>query len=97
MKRKYQVKNMMCASCVSHVKKAVESVKGVELVEVNLLTETMNVIFDENVTNDEVIINAVTKEGYGCKIYKREIKVDDAKSLLKMRIRIITTFIFFCI
>ena len=51
MKRKYQVKNMMCASCVSHVKKAVESVKGVELVEVNLLTETMNVIFDENVTN----------------------------------------------
>lgn len=93
MKRKYQVKNMMCASCVSHVKKAVESVKGVELVEVNLLTETMNVIFDENVTNDEVIINAVTKEGYGCKIYKREIKVDDAKSLLKMRIRIITTFI----
>ena len=48
----------MCASCVSHVKKAVESVKGVELVEVNLLTETMNVIFDENVTNDEVIIQA---------------------------------------
>lgn len=93
MKRKYQVKNMMCASCVSHVKKAAESVKGVELVEVNLLTETMNVIFDENVTNDEAIINAVTKEGYGCKIYKREIKVDDAKSLLKMRIRIITTFI----
>ncbi len=93
MKRKYQVKNMMCASCVSHVKKAAESVKGVELVEVNLLTETMNVIFDENITNDEAIIYAVSKEGYGCKIYKREIKVDDAKSLLKMRIRIITTFI----
>ena len=26
MKRKYRVSNMMCASCVSHVKKAAESV-----------------------------------------------------------------------
>ena len=75
MKRKYRVSNMMCASCVSHVKKAAESVKGVELVEVNLLTETMSVIFDEQVTNDDEIINAVEKEGYGCKIFKRETGV----------------------
>lgn len=84
---------MMCASCVSHVKKAAESVKGVELVEVNLLTETMNVIFDESITCDDDIIEAVKKEGYGCRIYKREIKVDDKKSLLKMRIRIVTSFV----
>lgn len=93
MKRKYEVTNMMCASCVSHVKKAAESVNGVELVEVNLLTESMNVIFDETITNDDAIIEAVKKEGYGCSIFKRKIKVDSAKDLWKMKFRIITSFI----
>lgn len=93
MKRKYRVSNMMCASCVSHVKKAAESVKGVDLVEVNLLTETMSVIFDEQVTNDDEIISAVEKEGYGCKIFKREITLDDAKNLKFMKVRIIVSIV----
>lgn len=94
MKRKYKVSNMMCASCVSHVKKAAEEVKGVSLVEVNLLTETMNVIFDETITSDEAIILAVEKEGYGCQIFKRKIKMDEIHSLKKMKTRIIVSFIF---
>lgn len=93
MKRKYEVTNMMCASCVSHVKKAAESVNGVELVEVNLLTETMNVIFDETITNDSAIIEAVKKEGYGCNIFKRKVKVDSALDLWKMKFRIISSLV----
>lgn len=93
MKRKYRVSNMMCASCVSHVKKAAEAVQGVSLVEVNLLTCTMNVIFDENITNDDCIINAVKKAGYGCEIFKRVISMDEAKNLKKMKIRLITSII----
>lgn len=93
MKRKYEVTNMMCASCASHVKKAAESVKGVELVEVNLLTETMNVIFDETITDDLTIIEAVKKEGYGCTIFKRKIKVDSTKDLWKMKFRIISSLV----
>ncbi len=93
MKRKYEVTNMMCASCVAHVKKAAEEVVGVELVEVNLLTESMNVIFDENITNDEKIIEAVKKEGYGCQIFKRKIKVDSSADLWKMKFGIISSFI----
>ena len=72
MKRKYKVKNMMCAACVAHVKKTVEKLDGVEVAEVNLLTETMNVIYNENITSDQEIMTKVTKEGYPCKIYKRE-------------------------
>lgn len=94
MKRKYKVSNMMCASCVSHVKKAAEQVEGVNLVEVNLLTETMNVIFDENITNDDMIMKAVEKEGYGCQIFKRTIKMDEIRDLKKMKIRIIVSFVF---
>ena len=75
MKRKYKVKNMMCAACVAHVKKTVEKLDGVEVAEVNLLTESMNVIYDETKISDQVIMDKVTKQGYDCTIYKREIKV----------------------
>lgn len=94
MKRKYRVKNMMCASCVSHVKKAAESINGVSLVEVNLLTESMNVIFDPQVTNDLEIINAVKKAGYGCEIFKRVLNIDEVKNINKMKKRIIISLFF---
>ena len=94
MKRKYSVSNMMCAACVSHVKKSAESIDGVELVEVNLLTETMNVIYNENITSDQEIMHKVTKEGYPCKIFKREIKKTEESDLKKSRIKIYISAVF---
>lgn len=94
MKRKYSVSNMMCAACVSHVKKSAESIDGVELVEVNLLTETMNVIYNENITSDQEIMQKVTKEGYPCKIFKREIKKAEESDLKKSRIKIYISALF---
>lgn len=94
MKRKYSVSNMMCAACVSHVKKSAESIDGVELVEVNLLTETMNVIYNENITSDQEIMQKVTKEGYPCKIFKREIKKTEESDLKKSRIKIYISAVF---
>ena len=93
MKRKYKVTNMMCAACVSHVKKTVEKLDGVEAVEVNLLTESMNVIYDETVLTDQTIMNKVSNEGYGCTIYKRELKTENIKDLKFMKFRIITSLI----
>lgn len=93
MKRKYKVKNMMCAACVAHVKKTVEKLDGVEVAEVNLLTESMNVIYDEAKISDQVIMDKVTKQGYDCTIYKREIKTEDIKNLKFMKFRIITSLI----
>ena len=97
MKRKYKVSNMMCAACVSHVKKTAESIEGVELVEVNLLTETMSVIYKEDITNDKTIMDKVTKEGYPCSIYKREIKKIDEADIKTKKIRIIISTIFMII
>lgn len=94
MKRKYSVSNMMCAACVSHIKKSAESINGVELVEVNLLTETMNVIYNENITSDQEIMQKVTKEGYPCKIFKREIKKTEESDLKKTRIKIYISAVF---
>ena len=48
MKKVFDVKGMTCASCVSHVEKAVKDLNGINSVNVNLLSNRMEVDFDEN-------------------------------------------------
>ena len=64
MKERFNVTGMTCASCQANVQKAVEKL-GVENVNVNLVSETMNVSYDENKISNSDIINAVEKIGYG--------------------------------
>lgn len=64
MKERFNVTGMTCASCQANVQKAVEKL-GVENVNVNLVSETMNVSYDENKISIDDIINAVEKIGYG--------------------------------
>ena len=47
MKQKYSVKGMTCSACENHVHNSVCKLPGVNNVEVNLLTNSMNVEFDE--------------------------------------------------
>ena len=55
--KQYDVTGMTCASCSSHVEKAVLEVEGVEEVSVNLLTNSMGV---SGRASDAAIIDAVT-------------------------------------
>ncbi len=64
MKTKFDVKGMTCASCQAHVQKAVEKVEGVNKVNVNLLTNSMVVDFDNSKCRIEDITLAVSKAGY---------------------------------
>lgn len=64
MKEKFMVEGMTCASCQIHVEKAVEKLDGVKQVSVSLLTNSMNVIFDESKVDSTLISNAVEKAGY---------------------------------
>jgi len=65
---KYLISGMSCAACSARVDKAVRSLKGVKEVNVNLLTNTMVVSYDESHLNPEKIIKAVTKAGYGASL-----------------------------
>ena len=67
MKEKFDVMGMTCSACSSHVEKAVSKVDGVREVQVNLLTNSMVVDYDEAKTNEAAIISAVEKRGYGAK------------------------------
>ena len=65
---KYLISGMSCAACSARVSKAVASLKGIKEVNVNLLTNSMVVSYDEKVTNPSKIIEAVTKAGYGASL-----------------------------
>ena len=65
MKERFDVTGMTCSACSSHVEKSVGKLTGVENVSVNLLTNSMQVEFDENKLDTAGIIKAVEDAGYG--------------------------------
>lgn len=68
MKERYHVTGMSCSACSSHVEKAVNKLENVEKATVNLLTETMDVTYDETKITSTEIIDAVVKAGYGASV-----------------------------
>ena len=66
---KYDISGMSCAACSARVDKAVRKLEGVNEVNVNLLTNSMVVDYDESKVNKEKIIKAVTDAGYGAALH----------------------------
>ena len=64
-KEKYTVTGMTCSACSSRVEKAVSSLKGMEKASVNLLTNSMQVEYDDSILSSTDIENAVVNAGYG--------------------------------
>ena len=95
--KKFNVTGMTCSSCSAHVEKSTKNLNGVENVNVNLLSNTMIVKFDENKLNENDIISTVIKSGYGASIYKDEVKKAGnklANDINKMKIRLTISIIF---
>lgn len=65
MKQKFDVTGMTCSACSSRVEKCVRELDGVDQVSVNLLTNSMQVEFQEDKLSPEQISKAVEKAGYG--------------------------------
>ncbi len=61
----YDITGMSCAACSARVEKAVKNVSGVQSCSVSLLTNSMCV---EGSADENDIINAVNKAGYGASI-----------------------------
>ena len=55
LKKKFDVYGMTCGACSAHVEKSVSKVNGVNNVSVNLLQNSMQVDYDENITGIEEI------------------------------------------
>ncbi len=94
MKQKFDVTGMTCAACSARVERAVKGVEGVSQVAVNLLTNSMNVEYDEHVTGSDGIIAAVVHAGYGAAPAVERKKPDTDALLRAMRKRLAVSLTF---
>lgn len=102
MKRKFNVTGMTCSACSSRVEKSVSKLPGCNAVTVNLLTNSMQVEFDETLLSEEKIVEAVVHAGYGAtaegnngKQVTNQPKGNQVEEELgKMKLRLIVSFVF---
>ena len=101
-KAKFYIQGMTCSSCSLYVEKAVCKLQGIKNVNVNLLSNSMIVEYDENRLNNQAIIKTVIDAGYGAtaselnmKSSKKEQQNNDADdSLNSMKKKLIMSIIF---
>lgn len=102
MKQKFDITGMSCAACSAHVEKNVSKTPGVKAVTVNLLSNNMQVEYDETAVNDDTIIQAVENAGYGASLNsargqaakgKASATIDDQIKQMKLRLIISFTFL----
>ncbi len=67
-KERFDITGMTCSACSARVEKAVTKLNGTAEVSVNLLTNSMQLSYDEAVLNTEKIIKAVEQAGYGASV-----------------------------
>lgn len=77
---KYIVTGMSCASCQTHVEKAVSKVPGVKSVVVSLLTNSMTV---DGTASEADVVKAVEDAGYGAKPAEAEVKQTSTSAKLQ--------------
>lgn len=88
---KFDVTGMTCASCVTHIEKSVSKLEGVKTVNVNLLTNSMTVIFDDSNLKTELIEKSVESAGYEARVHNAPTKtagidfVQQEQDEMKMR------------
>lgn len=78
-KELFNITGMTCAGCSARVEKTVAGLEGVQQAAVNLLTNSMEVRFDEGVLTAQDIIKAVEKTGYGASVKGKESASPKAK------------------
>lgn len=98
MKTKFDVIGMSCSACVGHVQKAISRIEGVISANVNLLTNSMEVEYDEKQVNIDTIISAVREAGYDAKEAESKKKLNNEVRSLdetkEMKKRLVISFVF---
>lgn len=64
MEKKFYISGMSCSHCKSVVENGIKELNGVEKVEVDLLSNSMIVDYDNNKLRDKDIVNEVSNLGY---------------------------------
>lgn len=82
IEEKYRITGMSCAACSASVERVTRKLEGVSESEVNLTTETMRILYDENVVGEEQIVAKVNKAGFGCEKLEDEIVETNGEAII---------------
>lgn len=80
---RFDISGMSCAACVNHIDKQVKHIQGIQTVQVQLLSNSMTVTYDESVTDVSRIEEAVSKAGYGAKLQLTGSSIANAHKTVK--------------
>lgn len=69
MQQKFDITGMSCGACSANIEKSLSRQSGIKDLSVNLLQNSMNVNFDENIISVKDIIKSVSNCGYGASIH----------------------------
>ena len=69
MKQKFDVSGMTCSACQVAVEKGVKKLDGIDKADVNLLSNSLVVEYDDEKISDKDILNAVSDSGYSAIIH----------------------------
>ena len=67
MKETFDITGMTCAACSARVQKAAGEVPGVEQANVNLLKNSMELVYDGSPATVDAVCAAIDRAGYGAK------------------------------
>lgn len=102
---KFNITGMTCAACQANVTKAAMKLHGTEKADVNLLSNSMTVTFDETKLTEQDFIDAVNNIGYGASLYgenkKSQLKTEwqerkkiEEENISAMKKRLVSSIIF---
>lgn len=97
MKQTFEVHGMTCSACSTRVEKEVSKLDGIKQAQVNLLTNSMTVEFDDNTISNQDIVKKVSSIGYSANIKgEKQSKTDHLENdeAKKLKNRVITSAIF---
>jgi cation transport ATPase len=103
MNQKFDITGMTCSVCSAHIERSVKKLNGIAAINVNLLSNSMTVRYDETRTDENTIIKAVRDAGYNVFTHKPNAKstrkgaqpVDNVQNeMTQMKKRLIVSCVF---
>ena len=91
MKQKFNISGMSCSACSANIDKSVRQINGVNDVNVSLLTNQMEVDYDENLIDENIIMHNVNSIGY--KAFKYTSTNVYEKKTHRLKIRLYTSIV----
>lgn len=65
------IDGMHCASCAGIIERSLKKLNGVKMANVNFSAQKAKVVYDAGMVNEEALVNAVKKAGYGAEVYNQ--------------------------